>query len=273
MDVVFTFLNSPGFGDNLRGLITLLQIQRKMQLELEKPFNIYVNFSKSRIQNYVAYKMPTELSQKIETIKLTAWNFINEYSHDDEIIDFLLNTNEPIVNIQLNAFPDVSKIDEDIKQFIKNLFILSPDFEAQMNKYFDKLPNKYQLFHFRLGDERLRLGEDNLDWGVQSLVNSFKSNYKENENYVIISDSLTFKKQIYEKYKNSSNVFVFLNKPNHTETEDKENEINIFIDFFLITRATSVSCFSVYTWISNFILWSSHIYDVPLINLRDVYIY
>ena len=37
----------------------------------------------------------------------------------------------------------------------------------------------------------------------------------------------------------------------------------------LITKAQSISCYSIYQWISNFILWTSHIYNVPL---RDLYL-
>jgi hypothetical protein len=45
MKVIFRFVNDPGFGDNIRGLITILQIQKILRFELEVDFSHHV-FSK-----------------------------------------------------------------------------------------------------------------------------------------------------------------------------------------------------------------------------------
>ena len=39
-------------------------------------------------------------------------------------------------------------------------------------------------------------------------------------------------------------------------------------DFMLLTNAIFIQTHSVYGWISGFVQWVSHIFNVPLINLR-----
>jgi hypothetical protein len=85
------------------------------------------------------------------------------------------------------------------------------------------------------------------------------------ENSVLISDCLEFKKRIAEKEK-EKDVFVFLNKPVHCGFRDFSNKDykETIRDFNLIKNAKKIYTFSSYHWISNFVFWTSLIYDVPL---------
>ena len=265
MNLIFTFTNEFGIGDNIRGVISLLQICSK--IKSTKDITIFVDFSKHRINKYLLNKLPHELLETEENKEIKKFNYADEDFHDNEIIDFLLNSQENILRINTNNFPDVNNVNEEIKTFIKNLFVFDLEFEKLLNSYFNALPETYHLYHYRFGDHVL-LKNDNNRHQIKHFVEHFKIN-KKNGPCLIISDSLLFKRYIYEFYKNKE-VFVFLTKPTHTSynTVESEHDVNILIDFMLITKAESINCYSSYRWISNFILWTSHVYNVPLFNMK-----
>jgi hypothetical protein len=270
MIIIYTFFNSPGFGDNLRGFISLLQICNKInyrQKNNKLKYQLFVDFSKSKIDKYLIYKLPLELLEISKNIEVKSFYYCNEENHEKEIIDFLVNCKDNLIRITTNNFPDENNINDDMKNYVKNLFKFNSEFENKMNEYLKILPEKYNLYHYRFGDTILldmTKGEDE----INTLINSFNK-IENKKNSVIISDSLVFKQKIYEIYKNNE-VFVFLTKPAHTgyDNPDSDDDINIFIDFMLIKKAQSLNCYSIYGWISNFILWTSHIYNVPLKNLK-----
>ena len=271
MIVIYTFINSNGFGDNLRGYISLLQICSKInyrQKNNKLKYRLFVDFSKSKIDKYINHKLPPELLKMSENTEIKLFNYWNGETKDEEIIHFLQNTKENLIRINSNNYPDVI-INDDIKNHFKNLFKFNSHFDYQMNEYLNFLPEKFHLYHYRFGDYILNNFENPEDEFFNKFIKSFQESRIKNENCLIISDSLKFKQKIYDLYKNNE-VFVFLTEPKHTgyNNPDSEEDINIFIDFMLITKAQSISCYSIYPWISNFILWTSHIYNVPLINLN-----
>uniref|UniRef100_A0A6C0HSN9 Uncharacterized protein n=1 Tax=viral metagenome TaxID=1070528 RepID=A0A6C0HSN9_9ZZZZ len=246
MKVVFRFVNAPGFGDNIRGLITILQIQKKINFDLEVDFshhvfsNFFVHTSNLFISNYKQYMFWDE-------------NIRN---------DFLMNEITTDMTISTNSYPIIEEIDEDIKMYLKKLFELKPEVKEYLKSKISNLPKEYNLFHYRLGDEVLiynQVVNNNI------YLQNFKKNIKENA--VVISDSLTFKEIIFNDYEN---VTVFLNKPTHTgNTGNNEENIDTLVDFFLLTNAKSVNCYSIYRWISNFVFWTSIVYNVPLFNIKN----
>jgi hypothetical protein len=265
MNLIFTITNGLGIGDNIRGIISLLQICSK--IKSQKDINVFVDFSKHRINKYLLNKLPDELLETEENKEIKNFHYADEQFHDNEIIDFLLNSQANIVRINTNNFPDVNDVNEEIKSFIKNLFVFDLEFEKLLNSYFNVLPETYHLYHYRFGDHVLLKNDNDRDL-IKHFLEYFKIN-KKNGPCVIISDSLLFKRYVYEFYKNKE-VFVFLTKPTHTsyDTVESEHDVNILIDFMLITKAESINCYSSYRWISNFILWTSYVYNVPLFNMK-----
>ncbi len=243
--IIFRFTNNPGFGDNIRGLITLLQIKKKLNFELEVDFSHHV-FSNFLICNFsnVEYQY-------------------KEYWFTDEIPrnDFLLKEISSFGNIIIttNSYPILTEIDEDIKEYIRNLFILKPNVKSYLEERLSSLPSDYHLFHYRLGDDVFENDTLNTD----EIFQNFEKNKKDNA--VVISDSLTFKQILNSAYENKD-VYLFLNKPTHTCSGEKN--MDTLIDFFLVINAKTVNCYSIYGWISNFVYWSSVVYDIPLFNLK-----
>jgi len=161
-----------------------------------------------------------------------------------------------ILTVSTNSYPIIEKIDKNIKTYLKKLFEVKPEINEYLHNAISMLPVDYHLFHYRLGDDVL-INNNKVNNDVY--LQNFETNKKENA--VVISDSLAFK-QLFEKCKD---VHVFLNTPTHT---NQEENIDTLIDFLLITKAKSINCYSVYRWISNFVFWSSIVYDIPLFNIK-----
>jgi len=265
MHVIFTFTNDLGIGDNIRGTISLLQICDK--LKSKKDITVFVDFSKYKLSKYFLHKLPNKLLENEVNKEINNFHYIDENNYENDIIDFLLNSQSKIVRINTNNFPDINNINEEIKIFIKNLFVFDLEFEKVLNSYFETLPEKYHLYHYRFGDHVLLDNATN-HHEIDQFVESFKIN-KKNGPCVVISDSLLFKRYIYDFYKNKE-VFVILTKPTHTayNREESNDDVNILIDFMLITKSESINCYSYYRYIYNFILWKSYIYNVELFNMK-----
>ena len=255
MNVIFVFNNSSGIGDNIRGLINLLQIKKI----INKKINIYIDFSLHVFKNYLLNSLPLDMEVKKNYIH--KFLYFDENDHYNEIINFLLNNTSENVYISSNNFPHQENITEDIKQFIKAIFLFNNNFEKLLYESLNKLPKNFDVYHYRLGDEVFYNDKNNF----YSIINSFNNRVKSNDVF-LISDSLNLKTKIYEIYKNNK-VFVFLNKPQHTQYETNNIEDTI-IDFFLVTKAKNIYCYSNYRWVSNFVLWSSYIYDIKIVNIK-----
>lgn len=261
MNIIFSFINYYGIGDNLRGLISLLQIQKKLQPL--KDVKVHVNLSNSLIGNYVSHKLDDELSEIVKTKDLKYFLYANENLHDDEIMSYILKSQDDNIHINTNNFPDVNNISDDIKDFIKNLFTFTPEFSEAFNIYLNKMGEEFDVFHYRFGDDVFHNDAINVD-ECKRLIESLQET--NTTNCLVLSDSFNFKKELHNIY-NNNQVKVFLNKPNHTNNTSNEEAINIFIDFFLTSKAKNIYCWCIYGRLSNFVLWHSYIYDIPLHRL------
>ena len=255
MNVIYTFTNRQGIGDNLRGLISLLQIQKKIQ----KKIIIHVDFSRSLIHKYLSHQLPSQFENSDE---IKEFGYGDECSHDNEIIHYL-NSHTNTVRVNSNAFPDINNITEEMKIFIRNIFEFTPEFEDTLNTYYAKIPKDYDIYHYRFGDDIFSNDNANCDANLKSFKDSAGD-----RNCLVLSDSFNFKKKIYDIYNNNT-AYVFLNKPNHTccVTDDP---MDIFIDFFLVTKAKTIYCYNYYGWVSNFVLWHSYIYNIPIVDLKKI---
>jgi len=269
MIIIYSFTNDQGIGDNYRGLVSLLQIKEK--IKSQKDITIYVDFTKSRINKYLLKTMPENLIEQVEKMEI-AFFFVKDSPEkipvDDEIISYILNTESNIIRMNSNNYPDVNIMPINIKTFLKGIFNFTPEFEAILNTYYDKMPFDFDLYHYRLGDRRL-IYHDNDDDEINRFFEWFKEmENTNNNNCIVISDSLCFKKKLYDNY-NNNKVHVFLNKPTHIAYSTDQDDIHILIDFVLVSKAKNIYCYSNYGWISNFILWTSYVYDIPLFNMKN----
>jgi hypothetical protein len=265
MIIIYTFLNDEGIGDNLRGLIFLLQLQKRLQVQKRiKNIKIFVDFSKCKIHKYLSHTIPLELQKLSENIEIKKFTYGDENLYHSDIINYILQSKTNIILINTNNYPDVNDITKNMKNYIKSIFKFNPYFEDILNSYYNKLSENFSIYHYRFGDE---VFNDDIN-DFEEIINSFKQKDNDKEKCLVLSDSFNLKKKLYHVY-NNNNIHVFLNKPTHTNNTNDEDDINIYLDFFLITKATTIYCCSNYRWVSNFVLWNSYIYDIPLINLKN----
>jgi hypothetical protein len=201
--------------------------------------------------------------QRCKTKDIKYFMYADENYHDDEIMQYILNTHDDFLHINTNNFPDINDINDDIKDYIKTLFQFTPEFSDIFNSYFDKLGGDFDIFHYRFDDDIFY--NDSIQTEKYKMI--VETQQQANTRlFLVLSNSLKLKQELYEIY-NNNKVIVFLHKPIHTRDTITEESIHIFIDFFLITKAKHIYCWSSYSFTSNFVLWNSYIYNIPLTKI------
>jgi hypothetical protein len=260
MILIYKFVNEPGFGDNIRGLITILQVQQLL------PFELIIDFRGHVFSKFFAYETPMIVNESKKTIVIPIPSHkLIKHQNDiirDELQEYF--NNYDIITIITNIMPDENLITENIKDKIKQILIVKPEINDYIMAQISQLPTNFNLFHFRLGDNCWYNDSINNDHYIQKILQNKK------DNSVLISDSLNLKKQIFDIFHNKD-IFVFLNKPCHTNSNIYLNAdiyINTLVDFFLIQTSESVSSFSIYGCVSNFVYWTALIYNVPIFKIE-----
>ena len=179
----------------------------------------------------------------------------------DAILSFILNQPFPcVIALLTNAFPKRDEIDDSTIAFLKNVFNMNNEFQSYMNIQRSNLPNSYILYHYRMGDHVLH-SQCNIG-DINNYIDHFRNslNVEDDTPIVIISDSLFLKNAI--KMEFPEKVFILDNTPHHFINHNVN--IDTIVDFFLIQNAKEVRTYSNYSWISNFVLWTSIIFKIPL---------
>ena len=258
MIIVYIFNNFQGFGDNIRGLISVKQLQKFFN------FDLFIDLRSHVFKDYLLNDVSYDVNN-IVVEKHFEYMYDNEICHNSTLINDLSNLTFNCISICTNTFPEINEITDEIKIFIRNILKLKPEYNIYFKEKLKNIPNEYNLFHYRFGDEHL-IEKKRIN--LRHFYNHFISNKKLNS--VVISDSFLFKKCIYTLH-NNIDVYCFLNNPEHTKTMgtiNNNDKLETLCDFFLIQNAKSINCYSNYRWISNFILWTSIIYNIPLYNLK-----
>jgi hypothetical protein len=180
MILIYKFNNEPGFGDNLRGLISILQVQELL------PFELFIDFRQHVFSKYFLYDTPAIVSKSQYAV---SYKFGHELNHHQQISNDLreLFQKYEIITVSTDAYPDEENISENMKTYIKNLLIVRPEIQDYIKERLSKLASEYHLYHFRLGDECWYNDSMNKDFYIQKFLQSKK------ENSVLISDSLSLK--------------------------------------------------------------------------------
>ena len=252
MKIIYGFTSHVGLGDNIRGLIFLKQVQEQMNFEL------YVEFNGYPLEKFLMYK--NDLPNPDFSHCFPA---MDNDLHHEEVISFIQHFSQlNCIKITTNWKPYIN-VSEPIKQYIRNFLLLKPEYEEYLNQKLSQLPPNYNLFHYRFGDEHIcKKDKLNIEY-----YNHLMHHNKENS--VLISDSLLFK----EKCKDIACVFT--NDPIHTTSNPNNKQLRMndlildtICDFYLIKHATAIYSYSCLPWLSNFVQWTSIVYDIPLYDLR-----
>jgi len=253
MKIVYNFMSHVGLGDNIRGLIFVKQVQEILHFEL------IVNVNGYPIEKFLLYQYDNSIKPDLQY----SFPAMDNDMHHNDLCRFIQHySNLNCIQITTNWKPYFN-VSEPIKQYIREFLTLKPEYDDYLNNKLSQLPPKYNLFHYRFGDEHL-LEKDKLNL---EYFNHFVKNRKENT--VLISDSLLFK----EKCKDLAKVF--LNDPIHTTSNENykkkrmdELVLDTICDYYLIKNAEAIYSYSCLPWLSNFVQWTSIVYNVPLYDMR-----
>ena len=253
-----------GLGDQLRGLITLLQVRQRLSLDFPNvSFVLKVDISDSILNDFINSNNDDIFENNCKHIHQHPFLYGDEEPHHQEIMSFIYNQKEiNVICLTTNAYPKINEIDGSMVEFVKNMFHFNDEFHSYMNNKLTTLPETFMLYHYRIGDEVL-YSQRNLD-DINKYIENFRNSLNDNDNpIVLISDSLFLKNEIKKQF--PDRVFILNNTPHHIS--DSNVNIDTIVDFCLIQHSTEVRTYSNYRWISNFVFWTSNIFGIPLTRI------
>lgn len=280
--------SDSGFGDFLRGCIHLYNHCSSKHIDFDislekhniKKFFKPIESSDSNFKvDDLALKSKFQGKQFIHTLKTntdwaisttgpkeTKYIFSNYHPCLNDIKNTIkyLNSMPPINNRCCSWLQEKLKFTEEI-----NDAVYSKLKEENLN------PSKYNIIHFRLGDQR-SFGDhhDGLeDLYKDCLMKCLEKICKLDQPIVVLSDSNGLKNFISQK-NNRLPIHVLHLKSNHVQKkpssfsgEIKVNDDDLFhavFDMKLITLASSVESYSVYTHGSGFVYWIAKMFGTPI---------
>jgi hypothetical protein len=248
-----------GIGDLIRGAIKLYQLSSIMKFNLIVDLNLHPvsNFLIKSNHPYTSY-----VTEKKDTIEFL-------YTHDltSGLRERLRSDNDIILLATNDEVATTCPITDDCKQFIKSILTPTPEFKQYLDTIIFNLPFKeYNILHLRLGDNELVKNKKAMK-EYKSFIEKFIENKMLNPSKdIIITDSQSLKTylqtetQIYTPKTQLCHIGLAQNLDTVRDT---------LVDFFIMTKSKQITSFSIYTWVSNFVLWTSKIYDIPLISVKN----
>jgi len=249
-----------GFGDYIRGLIFLYQIQPDSK--------IIADYRSHPISKFL-YNKEIKKSEYIDYIEDDIIEF-NVGDHDkNKDIEIINELSKPCA-IYINSMYINSNISNDIREKIISTFTMKKSFYKLFLNTFDKnnlIENNFIVLHIRLDDKYFNTDLelptfDNLDnYIINNIIPHFSNNV------LVMSNSYKFKKKICEKY----NFKYYNNIPIHTgenkEMSDKDLE-NTLIEFFTMSKALKIYQFCELSWqTSGFSKRISEIYGIDFFKI------
>lgn len=246
-----------GFGDVLRGIIKLYQLSEKYK------FKLIVDFQHHPISKYLVnpkheyYDLITENKDNIPLVGNTQKSLTEKFLIEKQ--------NEDVTYLISIEYPDEKIINKECKDYIKSILTPNEEFLLYLNDKRSRIPYKdYNIMHFRVGDEVdliKTLKGARFDYLMKTV-----QKYREH-NDVLIADSNRFKKYAYM----NNNIFFFNTDPVHMGNVSQDDDIlDTLAEFFLIIGSKKIKTFNIYGWISNFVLWISIIYNIPLVQMVQI---
>ena len=247
-----------GIGDLLRGTIKLFQLQRYLKFQLIvdislHPISAFIENSTHNYTNLIETNKNNISYYYIDTLQ----PYLADTLNNDQIV--LLTTNDKTI--------ETLPITDNCKLFIKNMLKPKPEFQAYLTNIITNLPVKeYNIFHIRLGDNYL-IKNNNCTINFEEFINKLISNNSlEPTKDIIITDNTQLKKYI----KTRNDLYTPNTNIKHAGIDTIPESIqDTLVELFLLQNAIKIKTFTVYAWISGFVVWISKIYDIPLISIKN----
>jgi hypothetical protein len=260
-----------GFGDLLRGTIWLYQMSVKLG------FNFAVDIRQHPISRHLLVN-PHGRNDACQNEYVDANIRKMKIIHCHEVAKFYaiynasLRTPEPLLictNMQCNE-----QLIVECKQFMKTLLTPNESFAKYITQQNDlyHISSQYSIIHIRLGDDGFFKNKPDNGFNMNEAAKII-SRYAEPTD-ILMSDSFWFKQQLKSM---NVNIAMFNTHPLHLgdlstrfveRIEDSFKET--LYEFFTLTNASKIKTYSVYEWMSGFVKFAGLIYDVQLIDLKQL---
>jgi hypothetical protein len=235
---------SPGFADFLRGTIALYEYSKKYDYNFYIDRNVHPIFDYFENSNY--FINDNNNTNIIELLPPLLYNEIDNRLKNlfETKQDFNILTNSFIYN-ENNVLANFSSLKFETKTFLKEILRPNCNIQNKINDIFNynyniKLDDMFNVIHIRLGDDYLYNEENKNIELFSELLNKINSLLSKNdERYILITDSNTFGKYIQE---NKLNIYYWDNNKTHIgdKIDNKEGLRDSIIDFFIMCKANKI---------------------------------
>jgi hypothetical protein len=241
-----------GFGDKIRGALFLYQYCKLHKVNLK--INAQDDVCGDYLQNVVQ-----PLSKKSDEFLII--NNTKLYNTTSRKLTKQLNKKKDVY-LYTNDFP-IKELDKDDKKFAKYLCKPKKELKNKIDKKIKILPKDYGIQHFRFNDDVLK-NDINYDNPLfKKAYNILKENFKKTD--VLMSNSTNFKKYAIQ-HLNIKTIDDAKTQIKHIGENNDSGVEYSFIEFFICCKAKYINTHTAYFWPSNFVYWSSKIYNIPFTN-------
>jgi hypothetical protein len=258
--------NFWGFGDMIRGTISIYKLSQEFGSQfyldtLDHPIGKYLK-KQQTIQGYEDF---------IAKSKNNIYTFYRYFELSDFVKRNLITSN--FVAVHSNAvFKDRNNMIEN-----ENSTFLSDSDKTNLLKYFEpteelneaikecqnKLPEHYNIIHFRIGDDYFDSNINQLH--LEELESIFIKHYESCD--VLLTDNNYFKQYIKNKY----NCLTL--DTNIVHVGLSENSCGIketLVEWFIQAKSSKIKTYSCYGWLSGFVYWTHQLFGIPLVNMKKI---
>jgi hypothetical protein len=238
-----------GLGDLIRGSIGTLQYCEA------RGYNCILDISLHPLSNVF---IPSE-HRYSDLVKRNRGNIRGIFHNPEQFLDDELRTKDVVFffsHFGLEVYD--RKRTPFILTKICELLTLRSEFANYVDEMMKKVPYpSFSVLHFRLGDEDMINGNPGqYDRQIELLKSAIAPNQ------VLISDSARFKDLVKDI------VFAFDQPPSHVGFHTKIEDIKYTVfEYILLSRATEIQTFSVYSWTSGFVKSVNYLFNIRLTTI------
>jgi len=273
LHVIAVWMQDPlaGFGDLLRGTMHLCHLSQQLHFTLTIDAQMHPVCKHLLLQNahdHSEYVIQNKhaVHRFINGDKQELFNVITNAIHAGQTHPLLIFSN---LTVSMNVIPNIQT-----KSYIRNILTPTQAFKTTFNCMCTnfKINRPYTVIHIRMGDEDLVHNTviPEKYKNVLNIIDTHTNKRNNQTNVHIISDSWNFKQHLGAVRPHLANRII-PTKPvhlSHSTEADADMIKDTLFDLYLLMNATAIKTYTNYTWVSGFVQWVSHAFNVPLIRIN-----
>lgn len=250
---------SHGLGDLIRGMLVCSKIcdnygMKHIVLTKEHPIGEHLEYTydessipKNLIlnDNPVPSGLTTFTEGSTQIYKIASAGTHKIYTNFDYKLAFLKNVDHLLPPAQRTK--------------IRNILTPNANSLVKLNEIRSKLPEKYEILHFRFGDSTHgQVPKHKIELCKQFILRKY-SIHKYELPLIVCCDSPLIKRSLPEE------ILVIPIEPVHVgNTTDKSKVLDTLIEYWIIANSERIISYTNYNWVSGFVRWVSWLNDIPL---------